>query len=168
VVAYPQVAVHPYAAFSENCQITFHDYGVALSAFNSALTIRMAGDRVAPPHTEIMVTARRIDDLLGEMGWDGVDVIKIDAESSEAHVLFGLERTIRESHPAVIAEMGDYGVEGSLRSRQMIDWFTARGYAVCEAAGTLIAPHHPRQDYGHENLLFLTDEHRERVRSHGF
>lgn len=163
VAAYTQVTVCPYAAFSEDREIVFHDFGVEFSAFNSVLGFRDPGHREPQGKTDVVVQARRLDGLLRGQGWEGVDVIKIDAESSEGHILHGLEETIRLARPAVITEIGDYGIEGSLGSRQILAWFAERGYSAHEASAGAIVPHRARQRYEHGNLLFLTAEHRARL-----
>ncbi len=163
VAPYAQVTVCRYAAFSEDREIVFHDYGVEFSAFNSVLGFRDPEQREPQGKTDVLVQARMLDGLLREKGWGGVDVVKIDAESSEGYVLHGLEGTIRLARPAVITEIGDYGIEGSLGSQQILAWFAERGYSAHEASAGAIVPHRAHQRYAHGNLLFLTAEHRARL-----
>jgi FkbM family methyltransferase len=153
-----QVETCACAAFSDDHEIRIFDYGIVLSAFNSTMGIRLPGRRRPPGKTELVVEARRGDRLLAERGWSRVDVIKIDAESSEGPILRGLEQTIAAHRPAVIVEVGDYDVEGSLESRQVVEWFEERGYAPFEARGLSTAPHRKRDRYAYGNLLFVAEE----------
>ncbi len=158
VAAYPNIKACPFAAFSEDCELTLHDYGLEFSAYNSLLSIRPPEGRRPTGKVDLTVRARRIDDLLADENWDRLDVVKIDAESSEGHVLRGAERTILRFRPAVIVEVGDYGVEGSLGSREIIAWFVDRGYAAFDAQGGIIAPHRNREHYEYANVLFIPQE----------
>lgn len=156
VAAYPNVEARSLAAFNEAKQTVMYDYGVEFSAFNSLLGIRPPGGRGPTSRAEVLVQGRRVDDLLDESGWCRVDVIKIDAESSEWYVLQGLEKTICRFRPAVILEVGDYDIPGSVASRRIIDWFDEQGYAVFEIGDSGIRPHRAREHYEHANLLFMT------------
>ncbi len=158
VATNPNIVAYPFAAYSEDGQLTLHDYGIEFSAYNSLLGIRLPEGRGPIGKVDLSVRARRIDDLLAEERWDRVDVVKIDAESSEGHVLRGTERAILGFRPAVIVEVGDYGVEGSLGSREIIAWFDERGYAAFEENGGIILPYRGRERYEYANVLFVPQE----------
>ena len=77
-------------------------------------TSRIAGGS-APVGASYQVQARRVDDLLDELGLDSVDLIKIDIEGAEALALAGMSAGLRrgryrrlllELHPAQLAEHG--------------------------------------------------------------
>lgn len=53
------------------------------------------------------VEARALDNVLREMNVDRVDWIKINVEGAELETLKGLENTLKNFHPNVIAEVGD-------------------------------------------------------------
>lgn len=158
VAVYPNIKACPFAAFSEDRELTLHDFGLEFSAYNSLLGIRPPEGRRPTSKVDLTVRARRIDDLLADENWDRLDVVKIDAESSEGPVLRGAERTIRRFRPAVIVEVGDYGVEGSLGSREIIAWFVERGFAAFDAQGGVITPHRNRERYEYANVLFIPQE----------
>jgi FkbM family methyltransferase len=158
--AYRHIETCRCAAFSEARPVIMYDYGVEFSAYNSAIGVRRGGLRSPKGGTKITVDGRRMDHLLEERGWEGVDVIKIDAESSEGHVLRGCEQTILRSRPAAIVEVGDYGIEGSWESERIVGWFEDRGYEPFEAEGTRIVRYRRRRLDDHANLLFLPHERR--------
>jgi hypothetical protein len=57
----------------------------------------------------------------------------------------------------VVIEVGDYGVEGSQDSQQLVAWFRTRGYAPFQVDGTGVVPHRIRERYSYGNLLFVAD-----------
>ncbi len=158
VAGHANVESCPRAAFSEAGPIVMYDYGIEFSAYNSAFGMRRPGQRAPKGRTEIVVQGQKVDHLLAERGWEHVDVIKIDAEASEGHVLQGLESTIRRHRPAVIIEAIDDEIEGSWASARIIRWFEDRGYAPFEVGGAQVVPYRIRQLYDHVNLLFLAGD----------
>jgi len=46
-----------------------------------------------------------LDNLLSELGINDVDLIKIDTEGSEYHILRGAIQTLKRSHPVIIVEV---------------------------------------------------------------
>lgn len=158
VAVYRKIKACPLAAFSEDRELILHDFGLEFSAYNSLLGIRPPEGRRPTSKVDLTVRARRIDDLMADESWDRLDVVKIDAESSEGHVLQGAERTIRRFRPAVIVEVGDCGVGGSWRSREIVAWFVERGFAAFDVQGGVITPHRIRERYEYANVLFIPQE----------
>lgn len=106
---HPNIDAVRSAGYSENATITFYDFGLEDSAFNSAFgsrKVRLEGV-ASPIGRAVPVDAKKIDDVLEEKKIRGVDLIKIDAESSELFVLYGLLQTIRMYKPSIIVEVGD-------------------------------------------------------------
>ena len=52
-------------------------------------------------HVEVV----RLDEFLGDRGVQGVDLIKIDTESTEPEVLRGMAETLRRDRPAIVCEV---------------------------------------------------------------
>lgn len=52
----------------------------------------------------IFVKARKLDDILEELGVERVDLIKIDVEGAEADVLKGARKTLKNNHPKIVFE----------------------------------------------------------------
>jgi FkbM family methyltransferase len=59
------------------------------------------------------------DRFLADRGITDVDVIKIDVEGHEAHVLLGLQRTLREYRPIVFMEWNDAEVRRRFREERL-------------------------------------------------
>src|SRR6266576_456276 len=68
--------------------------GLVVSAMDSAFGQRNTGGERGKVGT-VQVTARTCDEVVATLGLRRVDLVKIDAESSELHVLFGAERLIQ-------------------------------------------------------------------------
>lgn len=153
------VVVLDVAAFDRECELTFHDHGEAHSSFNSAFDARGLKGEGKP----VVVKARPIDSVFRTLSTRKVDVIKIDAESAEMNVLRGAEQTIEQHRPILIAELGDFNVEGAPLSREIIDWLIARRYHPIECLGAEFALHRPQQHYGYLNLMFVPDERIDRI-----
>jgi FkbM family methyltransferase len=145
-------AIHA-AAYSVRTTLSFHDYGVVYSAFNSAFGARSSSSlRV---HRQVSVDACTCDDLVGALALPRVDVIKIDAESAEMHVLRGAGRTINQFHPRIIVEVGDFDLAGVASSSELVRWLLALGYRAYERSQYEVSPHEPRATYDYGNLLFV-------------
>ena len=142
------------AAYSENTLINFYDYGLEGSAHNSAFALRTAAGSYHNNMKEVVVQGKIIDDLLKEMGVEGLDLIKIDAESSELHVLNGMTNTIDTDKPNIIMEVGDSPDKNIPTSKEAIFWLQKRGYKVYEIDNYKIVPHVSLESYGHGNLFF--------------
>lgn len=140
------------AAFDSNCTLEFQNFGSSDSSYNSAFQSRdasMGAEAIVP------VQARRCDDVFDELKLERVDVIKVDAESSELHVLRGAEASIEKFKPLLIVELGDFDLPGVPLSREIVDWITAKGYVPYEADGETIQRHMPQERYSYANILFV-------------
>ena len=107
VSALKQVKLHRNAAWDENTVLTLNDYGPVWSAFNSIGARRIHSSAPEVPSTEFKVDAVILDDLFAKQGVTP-DVIQIDAESAELHVLRGLKSTLTGTRPVLTLEVGDY------------------------------------------------------------
>ena len=95
------------AAYSHDTELEFTDFGLVASSLNSAFGARDTHGIISSAGTPVKVRARAADEIIAEAGLNRVDVIKIDAESSEQFVLDGLRRTISRHDPVIIMELGD-------------------------------------------------------------
>jgi len=145
------------AAYSANTTLLFRDYGLVDSAMDSAFGQRNTGGERGKVGT-VQVTARTCDEVVATLGLRRVDLVKIDAESSELHVLFGAERLIQKFAPLLILEVGDFDLPGVARSRDLVSWLTQRGYVAYECRQGDIVRHQPRETYASGNLLFKRAE----------
>ncbi len=105
------VTVHNLAIFDEERALTFRDFGVEHSAYNSAFGARTQPG-TATYARDVTVNSMRLDSVLAHAGIEHVDLVKIDAESSELQVLRGMSGTIERFRPAIVLEVGDFSVPG--------------------------------------------------------
>lgn len=154
------IELHNCAAFSRATQLTLQDFGLEYSAFNSAFGIREDDAQKRRAAVEFQAVARRADDVIRKSGCADVHLIKIDAESSELHVLEGLETTLRRDHPRIILETGDFALDGVPKTAQLIAWLRDFGYAPFEIGrDNRLRPAQTKTfDFVGGNLLFSTAE----------
>lgn len=58
--------------------------------------------RITSKRTSFPTITRRLDNLVDELGLDQIDVIKIDTEGEELHVLQGASRTLKRHKPDLL------------------------------------------------------------------
>lgn len=142
------------AAFNKETTLNFSDYGVVFSSLNSAFGIR--NDSVDQSHvTDIKVPTLLVDNLVQELSLERVDVVKIDAESSEYYVLEGMIKTLEAFSPVVIIELGDDGIEGAQKSsKDIVDLLKPLGYQTFEFQNDKLVSVEERDKYHYCNLIF--------------
>lgn len=153
---HPNVETYNCAAYSEEVEINFYDYGLRDSAFNSLFKSRKK-DASKENQNVISTKAIKIDNILREKEIGNLDLIKIDAESSEIHVLRGMIETLRNYRPKIIIELGDFKVPGAPKSEEIIIWLQQIGYSPYEVHDGEIRRHTKRDRYGSCNLLFIAE-----------
>jgi FkbM family methyltransferase len=142
-------SLHNVAAFDDNTNLTFFDYGVTNSAYNSLVGARQ--ETMEQSKQLIKVRAVRMDDLLSEERIVRLDLIKIDAESAELNVLRGLTDMISKFSPKIILEIGDTHLSKTL---DLIDFMKQHGYTPHEMHNYDIRPHVVKSSYDVMNLTF--------------
>ena len=95
------------AGYSENIDLEFRDFGVVASSLNSAFQARDSYGIIKTEGKVVVVKARKVDDIVEEVGLQKIDLVKIDAESSEKFVLIGMSNILKKHRPAVVMEVGD-------------------------------------------------------------
>ena len=137
-----------------NCAhtIAIQDYGLSLSAFNSVRTPRLKNGSGRAP-TIHQIPAVTLDDYTAARTLRP-SFAKIDAESAEYEVLQGMQRVIAECRPVICLELGDVGVADAVKSRELVEWLIAHGYAPLEWSGKGFVSHQLKADYAYTNLLF--------------
>jgi FkbM family methyltransferase len=149
----PQASVFEAAVWRDNAGLTFLDAGEGASAFNSVFAPRLPGAHAVPAR-ERAVSSVSLD-WHCEAHRIRPDVVKIDAESAEHHVLAGMRRVLQEARPALALEVGDLGVPGVPASRTLVEKLLGIGYRAYEPAVGSLVPHEPRDHYPYANLVFL-------------
>jgi FkbM family methyltransferase len=140
-------SLHNVAAFDENANLIFFDYGVTNSAYNSLVGARQA--TMEQSKLSIEVKAVKIDSLLAQEGVSRLDLIKIDAESAELNVLRGLTDMIHKFSPKIILEIGDTHLSKTL---DLIDFMKQHGYIPYEMYNYEIRPHVIKKNYDAMNI----------------
>ena len=151
----PNVQLNNAAVFSTNSQLTFQDFGVRYSAFNSAVGSRLdeTMERQATAKS-YQVEAVTVDEYARRTG-NLPDVVKIDAENAEYDVLMGMEQTLQESKPTVSIEVGDMGKDSaSGGSARVVQFLQEHGYRAFEWLNGALRTHIKRAGYEYGNLLF--------------
>jgi FkbM family methyltransferase len=143
------------AAFSHEASIPFVDFGVVYSALNTHAKARGVKEGREHEGSPIAIAARPLDAIIRELGIDSVQMIKIDAESSEEEVLLGLGDTLYRDKPVTIVELGGVSSadEASRIERifSLMKRFGYRGYAF---DGNNLREMQDRADLPYLNVIF--------------
>lgn len=153
---YHNIETHNCAAYSIDTDLKLSDYGLVHSAFNSAFGYRGTG-AYAIDKIEVTAEARRIDDFLKRKEIKSVHLIKIDAESSEMHILKGMIKTLEIFKPSIIIEVGDFGVDNTSPSKELVTFLRGMDYSPYEFIDGEIVKHEVKDCYNYGNLLFLPE-----------
>jgi FkbM family methyltransferase len=91
------------------------------------------------------VRAVAVDDLLGEIGWDRVDAIKMDIEGSEGRAIQGMRRLLaRDVAPVILYESNGLSLLNyGLRPGDLIASLEGFGYRVYRIEGERFRPAAP-------------------------
>jgi FkbM family methyltransferase len=95
--------------------------------------------------TAVAVTT--LDEVVSRRGIDRIDLLKIDTEGYEMHVLAGAAATVSRFFPAIYLELSDANLRAQgATPAQVLRWLQERGYGLQEAVSG--APVHPDSDLG--------------------
>lgn len=104
------------------------DFGSRSSANSGADSIVSAGSG------QIKVPVIRLDKFVTDQGIERVNLIKIDTEGYDLHVLKGAEATIDRFSPKLFVEVCDANLRNHGDSaREILRWLEDRGYRCAEA-----------------------------------
>jgi len=152
------VKVFNIAAYNEDCELEFNDYGVLNSAYNSIFQPRKENKNISK--NTIILSARKIDNIIKEEKIQKVDIVKIDAESSEFQVLGGMEKIIVHFRPKIILEIGDFGVQEAYNSEKIISFLIDKHYEAYEFVGGKLVKFKKSEPNKYKNLIFIPDENK--------
>ncbi|MFX0133321.1 MAG: FkbM family methyltransferase [Candidatus Hodarchaeota archaeon] len=153
------IIINNYAVFSKEKNVFINDYGTKYSAFNSIYDARLPKD----VHEKLKVIKYEVESISIDRYVKNnaiiPDFIKIDAESSEYEILLGMEKTINNFSPIITIEVGDKGVNGVPRSKDIINFLIDRGYQPYEFKEGKIVHHIVKNEpYQYENIIFLSNK----------
>jgi FkbM family methyltransferase len=134
----------------ESGRLELKDFGPRHSALNTFLNPK--DDSLDDPARRSVVEVTTIDDYCGSQGL-APDLIKIDTEGAERHVLEGGRRTIERHRPIVTVEVGD--APGTPPSRDALEFGLSLGYEPYEATAEGRAPHALQDAYPYGNIVLL-------------
>jgi FkbM family methyltransferase len=148
----PNIRANNVAVYSREADLEFLDFGSKYSDMNT-LAGRM---RSSAPHAvhgrSMVVRGITLDNYFGSVG-ARPDFIKIDAESSEMHVLKGMTRILTEDSPLMLIEVGDFDIEAA-RSIDLIKYVGTFGYSAFDWTDRGLRPHSVRARYEAGNVFF--------------
>lgn len=142
------------AVFSEETIIRFNDYGLKYSAFNTFKKARL-DESILKNLNPISVKVKTVTlDKYVKMKKCKPDFIKIDVENAELEVLQGAKDTIKEFHPIISIEVGDFDLNDK-HSSECISLLNNYGYQAYEYRNSEIIKHNIKNKYVYDNILFL-------------
>lgn len=146
------------AVLSKEDILTLNDCGLIYSSHNSLYDARLPRKILENLNiNKINVQGISVDEYVQKVNVKP-DFVKIDAESAEYEILLGMEETIKASHPIISLEVGDMGVNGVLKSKDIIVYLRDKGYQPYEFKGGKLLRHELRETYKFDNILFLPEK----------
>ena len=155
--SHQNVELYQGAAFDEDTTLEFMDYGVVASSLNSAFGSR-GENSLINQENKVAVKAQPADAILAQYGLQHVDLIKIDAESSEKYVIRGLAKTLERSRPTIVMEVGDIGIDNGTPSAELIRLLSAAGYTAHKWEGLELIDFKTSGPLAYANLVFLPND----------
>jgi FkbM family methyltransferase len=144
------------AAAAETCALTFKDYGIVNSSLNTSALPRGVVENAG---RDVPVQAHSADKMLADAGVTRVDMIKIDAESSEEFVVRGLHDTLLRDHPVTLIELGGMQADAGEDARvaDIFQFMAQLGYRAYRAEGDKLVEITETRDLPYLNVIFKAD-----------
>jgi FkbM family methyltransferase len=143
--------------------LSLNNYGnaailnVGLGSCNAELTIELpsegnrGGNRISPnPHgSGVKVKIRTLDSIFHELGMQHIDLIKVDVEGYELHVLKGGEKTLKKYKPILFVEVdNDHLLTQGGSAVELVAYLKELGYQSFVKASNL-EPLDTHSDFAH-------------------
>jgi FkbM family methyltransferase len=152
------VVANQTAVWAAPQEITITDLGPRLSALNTVFAPRLKnGELKRLKATQVAVPAVSLDDYCTGHGLLPI-LIKVDAESSEHHVLRGMKGLLTSARPFVTLEVGDFDLPDVPRSAELVRSMISHGYVPLEYTDGVLKSHRIQESYRYDNLLFAPSE----------
>ncbi len=145
------------AAFNEQTELTFQDYGLVWSSLNSAFGVRNDNETISTAK-EVKVKAYPLDDILAPYDLSKIDLIKIDAESSEIFVLRGMNKILKNHNPDIIVEIGDMEGATGGASKEIVSLLTSHGYHPYRRRNGKLEVVKIQDSYSYDNFVFKRND----------
>jgi FkbM family methyltransferase len=100
--AFDQVKVKEIAVSESSGTATFYYWPESSILGSIASAKGFAGKKEAT--SQLNVRTQSVDDLIEQEGIDQLDIVKLDAEGEEVHILCGMNKTLATMHPTIICE----------------------------------------------------------------
>ena len=141
------------AASNGSGTLVFKDFGILHSSLNTSAKPRGSVNKL---EKEITVKSIAMDDVVAEQDFKRIDMIKIDAESSEELVLQGLTKTLTRDHPVVIIELGGHEVDEveDGRVNYIFEYMAKFGYRGYLFDGSHLTEILQTQNLSYSNVIF--------------
>lgn len=151
--SFENIRLNKKAIWSFNDELYLNDYGLSASAFNSYREPRGYELLKRKKVNKVKVDAINLDEYVKNKNIYP-KFIKIDAESTEYEVLLGMDFILEHIKPIICLEIGDLGVVGSRKSKDLIKYILNYGYEVFEYNSKTFARHKLKEVYDYGNLVF--------------
>jgi FkbM family methyltransferase len=160
--SYPQAKIIQKCAWSSETKIEFHDFGAEFSAFNTATSARFNSEQKKQADDNlVLVDTTTIDSFTNELKIRP-DLVKIDAENSEIHVLRGMTAILKNVRPVITIEVGDISIpnlDGLSTSRELLEFVMDFGYFPLESVGARYQAHYLKTEkYSYNNIIMVPEE----------
>lgn len=155
--SFKNIQINKKAIWSFDQELYLNDYGLSSSAFNSYREPRGYELLNRKKVDKVKVDAINLDDYVKSRNLNP-KFIKIDAESTEYEVLMGMNFILSHIKPIICLEIGDLGVVGARKSKDVIKYILDYGYEVFEFNSNNFSPHKLKQVYDYGNLVFKYPE----------
>ena len=147
---FANIKINKNAIWQFNEILYLNDYGLNSSAFNSYREPRGLKQKKI---NRVKVKAINLDEYINQKKINP-RFIKIDAESTEYEVLLGMDFILKEIKPVICLEIGDLGVAGAIKSKNVIEYILNYGYEVFEFNNLDLCKHKLKDTYNYGNLVF--------------
>jgi len=143
------------AAYSQETNLTFYDYGPTNSLYNSFFAINAKEDiakALKPEKCEVPTLS--LDNYADEKNIIP-SMVKIDAETAEYDILLGMRNIIQKKKTIFIFEIGGFSRENTPSALKAAKYILNEGYHAYQYSRGEIIPYVLKNEDHYKNVLFL-------------
>lgn len=158
---YKQVKSIKKIAWNTKTVLSFYDFGIQFSAFNTATKDRLSPEEKEKAVPNIIKAETISLDVFCKEKSIKPDLVKIDAESSEMFVLKGMTGLLDNIRPVTTIEVGD--MESNInneipRSREILEFIMSFDYVPFNSIGGRYHYHTIKNEYDYDNIIMIPYE----------